>query len=132
MKFIIRKCVTCLKVAGPPYRKPVTPPLPKCRLDQSPPFTICGVDFTGALYCRDARGTFKAYICLFTCAVTRAIHLEVVTDMSTETFLRAFRRFAARRSLPRHVISDNAMTFVAAADDIETVEGTNNQSLLER
>jgi len=39
--------------------------------------------------------------------------------MSTETFLRAFRRFAARRSLPRHVISDNAMTFVAAAEDIE-------------
>ena len=61
------------------------------------------------------------YVCLFTCAVTRAVHLEVVTDLSTQTFLNAFRRFTARRSLPKKVISDNASTFCAASDEIKTL-----------
>ena len=120
VKYIIQRCVTCLKVIGKPYRKPETPPLPKCRLLESPPFTVCGVDFTGALYYKsDSGSNSKAYICLFTCAVTRAIHLEVVTDMTTQTFLQAFRRFVGRCSLPSQMISDNGSTFLAAAEDIQ-------------
>ena len=57
-------------------------------------------------------GEYKIYICLFTCTSTRAVHLEVVTDLSEESFLQAFRRFAARRSLPRLVISDNVSTYM--------------------
>ena len=63
-------------------------------------------------------GESKVYICLFTCASTRAVHLEVVTDLSEETFLQAFRRFAARRSLPRLVISDNASTYMSASKEL--------------
>ena len=55
------------------------------------PFTVTGVDFTGALYIRAPEGENKAYICLFMCANTRAVHLEVVSDLSEETFLQAFR-----------------------------------------
>ena len=58
-------------------------------------------------------------VCLFTCAVTRAVHLEIVTDLSTETFLQAFRRFSSRKSLPRTVISDNASTYLAAANELK-------------
>ena len=83
---------------------------------------MCGVDYTGALFYKTSNNKQnKAYICLFTCAVTRAVHLEVVTDMTTETFLAAFRRFAARRSLPSHLISDNGSTFLTASNEVQKI-----------
>jgi len=88
-------------------------------LRESVPFTITGIDFTGALYVRHNSIETKVYICLFTCATSRAIHLEVVTDLSVETFLLAFRRFASRRSLPKIVVSDNASTYMAAAEELQ-------------
>jgi transposase InsO family protein len=59
------------------------------------------------------------YICLFTCASTRAVHLEVVTDLAVPTFIsEAFRRFASRKSLPKVLISDNASTYQSAAEEL--------------
>ena len=58
-------------------------------------------------------------MCLFTCATSRAVHLEVVTDLSTATFMLAFCRFVGRRSLPELMISDNATTYEAAVDELE-------------
>lgn len=114
---VIRKCVVCRKVTGQPYAVPDPPPLPKDRVQDSPPFTVTGVDFTGALYVREKNGgESKAYVCLFTCAATRAVHLELVPDLTAETFLQAFRRFCSRKSTPRIMISDNATTYNAAAD----------------
>ena len=80
---------------------------------------VTGVDFTGALYVVSNHQETKAYICLFTCAATRGIHLEVVTDLSTETFLLAFRRFTSRKSLPKILVSDNALTFSCAAAELK-------------
>ena len=119
VKTILRKCVTCRKVNGKPYRAPIPAPLQKDRLLEAPAFTICGVDFTGAIYVKEGSNEVKSYICLFTCAVTRAIHLELVRDLSTECFMRAFRRFAARRSLPKKMISDNGSTYLSAAEEIK-------------
>lgn len=111
-----RKCVTCKRVIGKPYLAPDPPPLPKSRVQDSPPFTVSGVDFAGPLNIRTSTGSGqKTYICLFTCAVTRAVHLEIVSDLSTDSFIQAFRRFASRKSLPQLMISDNATTFTAAA-----------------
>lgn len=118
MKSLLRKCVRCRRVAGKPYSQPDPPPLPSVRVKDARPFEITGVDFTGALHVKKM-GDNKVYICLFTCGVTRAVHLEVVEDLSVETFLQALRRFAARRSLPRILISDNASTFQAAAKGLE-------------
>ncbi|XP_053390985.1 uncharacterized protein LOC128553823 [Mercenaria mercenaria] len=115
-----RKCTQCRKVTGRPYAAPDPPPLPKMRVQDAPPFTVTGVDFTGALYVRNRNNAEKkAYICLFTCASTRAVHLEVVPDLSEESFIRAFRRFTCRNSLPRILASDNATTFNAAANSIQ-------------
>lgn len=58
----------------------------------------------------------KTYIALFTCAMIRAVHLELVSDMSTETFLLAFKRFIFRRGLCKVVYSDNARTSFKQAD----------------
>lgn len=119
VKSFLRVCVTCLRVAGKPYQIPVIPSLPGFRLDTSTPFTLCGVDFTGALFykCGVSNGK-KAFICLFTCAVTRYIHLELVMDLSSDKFLRALKRFAAGQPLPRHMLSDNGTTFVAGAIEL--------------
>ncbi|XP_070567292.1 uncharacterized protein [Ptychodera flava] len=121
VKSILRRCVVCRVVCGKPYRKPIPAPLQSCRLSDAPPFTVTGVDFTGAVYVSVGKSEQKAYICLFTCAVTRAIHLELVANLSSETFLRAFRRFAARRSLPRKIMSDNGSTYLSAATEIENM-----------
>ena len=87
---------------------------------KAPPFTVTGVDFTGALKVRNKNGKdSKAYICLFTCASTRAVHLEIVTDLTEEQFILAFRRFSSRKSLPKIMLSDNATTYVASAKEID-------------
>ena len=116
---LLRKYVICRKVSGRPYSVPEAPPLPKSRTLCAAPFHVTGVDFTGALFVRDSGGEQKVYICLFTCANTRAVHLEVVTDLTEEKFLQAFRRFVGRKSLPQLMISDNASTFQSAAKEIE-------------
>ena len=84
IKSIIRKCVVCRKTTGKPYTIPDPPPLVKSRVSPTDPFAVTGVDFTGALYARTSEGECKVYICLFTCAVLRAIHLEIVSDLSVE------------------------------------------------
>ena len=113
--------MTCRKLAGRPYTAPDPPPLVKARVQQSLSFEVTGIDFTGALYVRGNGGETKVYICLFTCAVSRAVHLEIVTDLTVECFLQAFRRFSARRSLPRLVLSDNASTFLSAAEELKSL-----------
>jgi hypothetical protein len=90
-------------------------------VSDEPPFTNTGLDFAGPLLVRDGEKTEKSYICLYTCASTRAIHLELLKNLSTDTFLQSFRRFTARRGLPKKLISDNAKTFKAAAKEIEKI-----------
>ena len=109
VKTYIRKCKTCVRYDGRTCRYPGPPPLPAERVRPSRPFEISGVDFTGAITISDTPDgdPIKVYICLFTCATTRAVHLELASDLSATTFLNLFRRFAARRSCPRLIISDN-------------------------
>ena len=108
----------CRRHSGRPYAAPESPSLPKVRVQDVPPSSITGVDFTGALYVKQNNEEVKVYICLFTCATSRAVNLEVVTDLTTATFLLAFSRFAARRSLPIVMMSDNASTYTSAAEEL--------------
>ncbi|KRY18684.1 hypothetical protein T03_3116, partial [Trichinella britovi] len=72
--------------------------LPVARVEPAIPFGHVGLDFAGPLHVQDKdRGVRKVYICLFTCMVTRAVHIEIVVDLTTTSFLAAFRRFVARR-----------------------------------
>jgi len=121
IRTLLRRCTTCKRHIGKPYPAPDPAPLPMVRTSDVPPFTVTGIDFTGALYVQQNTREQKVYICLFTCATTRAIHLEVVTDLSTHTFLLAFRRFTSRRSLPQTVISDNGSTYLAAAEELSSL-----------
>ena len=61
----------------------------------------------------------KVYICLFTCTATRAAHLEIVTDLTTETFILALRRFMSHKSLLQIIVSDNGFTYSSAAEELK-------------
>ena len=120
---LIHTCVVCRKFDGAPYRPPPPPPLPEFRVSPEPPFTYTGMDFAGPLYLKKSptADNSKVWICLFTCCIVRAVHLEVVPDMSAETFIRSFKRFTSRRGFPRKMISDNAKSFKSAARTIKAV-----------
>ena len=84
---------------GQPYAIPDPPPLPDIGTCQSDLFSVTGIDFTGAMYVGQLNTEAKVYICVLICATSRAIHHKLVTDLSVETFLLAFRRFTSCRSL---------------------------------
>lgn len=85
------------------------------------PHSHVGLDYMGPLYVKTNESRKKVWICLFTCIVTRAIHLEVVYDMSSEEFLLCFRRFVAQRGTPCEIISDNAMQFRASSTVLDCI-----------
>ncbi|XP_043210614.1 uncharacterized protein LOC122375344 isoform X4 [Amphibalanus amphitrite] len=113
-KRVKRACTACQRQDAAALNAPVAP-LPAQRASKAPPFSVTGVDFCGPLFCLPKQ---KVYVCLFTCAVTRAIHLELTDSMSQSEFLLAFRRFCARRGTPTMMYSDNAKTFRAAATSL--------------
>ena len=117
---LLFRCVTCKKQDGRSYKALNPPPLPEFRVKESPPFTYVGLDYVGPLYLKcSEESDEKAWICLTTCCASRAVHLEVVPNMTSQAFLRCFRRFTARRSTPLLVISDNAKTFKAASRELK-------------
>lgn len=119
IKTFRRLCVVCLKLNGVTYRIPPCPQLPSMRVTDAHPFQICGIDYTGAMHVKDGGTWNKTYVCLFTCAVSRAIHLELVPDNSTEAFLFALRRFIGRRGIPQSILTDNSTTFISAAENLK-------------
>ena len=68
-----------------------------------------------------ATASNKVWICLHNCCVTRAIHLEIVPDLTTAAFIRCLKRFSSRRGLPQRFVSDNGKTFKAAAKAINKI-----------
>ena len=120
---ILHRCVTCCKLEGPHYQAVPPPPLPEYRVREEPPFAYSGVDFAGPLYVKASDGSenSKEWVTLYTCCVTHAVHLELVPDMTAQTFLRSFKRFTSRRGVPIQMVSDNTKTFVSAAQLIDNV-----------
>ena len=90
VKRVVKNCVVCLKCKGTPYNVTSTPDLPTERVSDDPPFIHLGVDFAGPLYIKRDAGDSKVYVCLFTCAATRAVHLEMTNLLSADSFLLAF------------------------------------------
>ncbi|KAK3744935.1 hypothetical protein QZH41_007781 [Actinostola sp. cb2023] len=86
----------------------------------SPPFTVTGVDLFGPFYLKYGRNkSSKAWGAIFTCATTRAVHLEVVESSSGEAFLQALRRFASHHGWPTTIVSDNGSSFVGAEAELK-------------
>ena len=124
VKTIVRSCIICRKLEGLPYSSQASPDLPACRVSDNPSFSHTGLDFAGPVYFRESHGagdSAKAYICLFMCASTRAVHLELTRGMSVDAFILAFRRFVGRRGLPVTLLSDNAKSFKSSSKEIQSI-----------
>jgi len=120
-KRVIHTCITCKKLEGILSTTTYSPDLPQFCVDEGPPCTHVGIDFAGPLFFKSDKvddENSKTYVCIFTCASTRGVHLELVRSLTVESFLRAFRRFCARRGLPSTVVSENAKTYKSAAQEI--------------
>ena len=108
--------------------------LPLDRIREAEPFEIVGVDYAGPLYVWEdflqgpekkkpkkgepSKGKKKkklhmrkVHMLLFTCAVTRAVHIELVPDQTAQTFVLALRNLFADRRPSSAIYSDNAKTF---------------------
>ena len=108
----ITACVYCQKVRKPMMMQQMAALPPQRLTPDMPPFTFTGLDFFGPINTKLARKEFKRYGCIFTCLCSRAVHLEMAYDLSTDSFLSCFSRFTARRGQPKEVMSDNGTNFV--------------------
>jgi len=115
VKMILDRCVTCKRAQALPLRGPPPPDLPSFRMSFDFAFSNTGIDFAGPLYVRniygDSNTMYKSYICLFTCATTRNIHLELTPDMTTHSLINSLERFLSRRGCINMFISDNFTSF---------------------
>ena len=130
IKSILRQCTLCTRFKGKTIEQ-VMAPLPRFRVEpETRPFSLISVDYAGPLMAVDKGVETKTYILILTCMCLRAVHLELVEDMSTEKFISALRRFMARRGRPQVIYSDNARSFKLAAKELGAFNKILNDRLL--
>ncbi|XP_055633447.1 uncharacterized protein LOC129773820 [Toxorhynchites rutilus septentrionalis] len=116
IRSVLRSCFNCHRANPRPIEQPVGQ-LPSSRVTVNEAFYCTGVDYCGPLYLKPAHrraASQKVYICVFVCFSTKAVHLELAGDLSTNTFLKALDRFMYRRNKPHHIYSDNGTNFIGA------------------
>ncbi|XP_066585519.1 uncharacterized protein [Prorops nasuta] len=120
----VRACIRCFR-ARPKRSTQLMGNLPAERVTPSRPFSITGLDYAGPfnLKCSKGRGqrSYKGYIALFVCFSTKALHLEAVSDLTTSSFLAAFRRFTSRRGVCQSIYSDNGTNFQGADRELRNL-----------
>lgn len=121
-KGLIKSCVTCRRFRKRPIEQ-LMGDLPKERVTISRPFAYCGVDYFGPIKVKRYAGRCKTidtgYGAVFICLTTRMIHIESVSDLTSEKFLWALQRVASIYSMPEKMFSDNAKTFKGAANELK-------------
>ena len=106
---------------GKSYDYPKLPPLPSCRVSRDFAFAYTGIDYAGPLYVKNifskykdfSASVFKCWIALFTCANSRSVFLDLVSDCSGEACVSVLHRFISCRGAPKIFISDNGSAFVS-------------------
>lgn len=133
-KACIRRCIKCIRQSTGVSTQ-LMGQLPAARVTPSRAFKSSGVDYAGPINIRTSKGrghhAYKGYICLFVCMVTRAVHIEVVSDLTTQGFLSAFKRFVARRGHCTDIWSDNGTNFVGGSRELRTLVASESAGLTE-
>jgi len=119
---IIQKCFTCFRTKSN-QSEALMGSLSASRVNVSRPFSRCGVDYAGPLLLYEGKRrnawSHITYVWLFVCFATKAVHLELLSDLTSEAFIAAFKRFISRRDRPAHMYSDNGTTFVSVHRQIQ-------------
>ena len=116
------RCHGCKRSRAVPLGKPPVANLPLERTEGSRPFEVVGLDYAGPFYYRAShKREAKAYLILYTCSLTRALHLEILPDQTADNFIPSLKRLIARKGRPRVIYSDNAQTFLAASKWLKRV-----------
>lgn len=127
-----QSCVTCKRFKGK-IITPIMGQLPEQRLHANFVFSDVGVDYAGPIMINNRKGRgsvlIKSYICIFICFVVKAVHLELVTDLTTESYIAAINRFISRRGKPNNIYSDNGRNLVGAARVITNFIGNHSESI---
>lgn len=120
----LSKCVKCFRTNPQPLQ-PFMSDLPSFRVNQVKPFSVVGVDFGGPFRIKLGlhRGAKidKAYLCLFVCLSTKAVHLEVVSTLSSDGFIAALRRFVGRRGRCNVIHADCGTNFIGARNQLSSL-----------
>jgi Family of unknown function (DUF5641)/Integrase zinc binding domain len=118
----VKSCVPCQKIKAT-IGQQMMADLPSSRVNPGRAFQTVGIDYAGPISILNRKGkgakAQKGYIAIFVCFVTRAIHVELASDLSTGTFLGALKRFVSRRGKPTHIYSDNGCNFVKANKEMK-------------
>ncbi|XP_051803945.1 uncharacterized protein LOC127533924 [Acanthochromis polyacanthus] len=117
----IHQCVFCRKQRRPVEGQKMRD-LPAERIEHSPPFTYCGMDVFGPFLTKQARKENKRYGLLFTCFYSRAVHIEMLEDLSTDAFINGLRCFIALRGSVRQIKCDQGTNFVGAKNELNTAQ----------
>ena len=117
IRAVILKCRQCKRRLASPFHQEEAP-FPKERLHLEKPFLVTGVDLAGPMYIDDGR---KVWITVFTCMGVRAVHLELVSNLSEEALRRAVLRFLGRRGRVQMFWSDHGTNFVALSKFVQNV-----------
>ena len=116
------QCFKCFR-ARPVSTELLMGDLPVGRVVAARPFSVSGIDYCGPVFVKGPHKravATKAYVCIFVCFVTRAVHIELVSDLTTDAFIAALRRFVARRGLPAELHSDNGTNFKGASNQLNS------------
>nr|XP_055041009.1 uncharacterized protein LOC129428127 [Misgurnus anguillicaudatus] len=112
----VQHCIRCRKHRRPTEQQKMAD-LPSERIDPSPPFTFSGMDCFGPFFTKQGRRSCKRYGLLFTCFCCRAIHIEMLDDMSTDSFINSLRCFIAIRGAVRQIKCDQGSNFIGAKNE---------------
>ena len=120
---VVKHCYGCKRSQAQPLRDPPPGDLPKSPTEESAPFDVIGVNFTGPVkYLGKCKTEEKAYVVIYPWCLTRGIFLEVLPNLETGEFIKTFKRLIARRGRPFLVYSDNGSRFTAAANWLKKVK----------
>ena len=115
-KSIIRNCYGYQRHYVVPYPQPKPGLLPKEKSKAAIPSQAIGTGYAGPIYYQTkSKKESKAYILLFSCNLSRAMHFELTPNLTTNEFIKCFKLLIAPRGRPKTVYSDNTKTFQAAA-----------------
>lgn len=126
---LIHMCVQCRKLRRPVEEQRMAE-LPKERVEASAPFTYCGMDCFGPFVIKRCRKEYKRYGLIFTCFYFRAVHIEMLEDLSTDSFINALRCLISLRGVVRQLYSDQGRNFIGARNELkEALKQCDNQAL---